>query len=367
MRARLAFRGFIAACLSGLIPVSASAGQHTWDVSEVFSNADGTIQFVELHERNGTNGEGGVGNGSIASNAESFSWSNGSVPNTANRFYLVATQGFADLPGVPAPDAIIDPGSVPFFDTAGDDVTFIVYDTCSFGAVPTDGVDSYDCIADATGASTPVNYADTPGSISLGHVDDFQAGTVYGWGGGSGASNQASGGPGGVGDRYLELSATGALLGAFNGYHWSGDYAAEGVNQVEMDLENSGPDALALRVVLLTPGCEGGGTACTAWTSTTATPLGSGSGWVNAAFSLDEADMTQVLGSESFADSIQNVERLLIRHDDGTPDPPGTPTLVTATLGIDNVSALPEPGALVGLAVGALGCGALRRRGHRIG
>ena len=39
----------------------ALAGQHTWDVNEVFSNADGTIQFVELWEANGGTGEVNVG------------------------------------------------------------------------------------------------------------------------------------------------------------------------------------------------------------------------------------------------------------------------------------------------------------------
>ena len=349
-------------CMLVLGPWPSSAGIHTWDVSEVFSNADGTIQFVELHEANGGNGEGGVGNGSISSNTESFSWSNGAVPNTANRFYLVATQAFADLPGVPAPDAIIDPGSVPFFDSAGDEVSFVVYDTCTFGAVPVDGVNSYDCIAEVTGASTPTNYAATPGSITLDHVDDFQAGTVYGWGGGSGPVNQATGGPGGSGDRYLELSANNSFLGTFNGFHWSGDYLSEGVSQVEMDLSNFGPGAISLRVVLFTPGCESGAGACTAWTSTNPTALASGSGWVTAAFSLEETQMTRVLGSESFDDSLQNVERLLIRHDDGTPDPPGTGPFVTATLGLDGVTALPEPSGPIGLGAGIATLLALRRR-----
>jgi hypothetical protein len=97
------------------LPVAAWAGQHTWDVSEVFSNADGTIQFVELKENNGGNTEGGVGNGQITSNAKVFAWSNGAVANTANKYYLVATQSFADLPGAPTPDAIMSPGVLPFF------------------------------------------------------------------------------------------------------------------------------------------------------------------------------------------------------------------------------------------------------------
>ena len=65
----------------------------------------------------------------------------------------------------------------------------------------------------------------------------------------------------------------------------------------------------------------------------------SGSGWVTASFSVKEADLTLVLGSDSYTTSLSNVERVLIRHDDGTPSPPDTEPPVSATLGIDNVAA----------------------------
>jgi len=50
---------------------AAWAGAHTWDVNEVFSNADGSIQFIELRENNGTPNETGVGNQTLSSNAQS--------------------------------------------------------------------------------------------------------------------------------------------------------------------------------------------------------------------------------------------------------------------------------------------------------
>jgi hypothetical protein len=351
-------------------PAAALAANHTWDVSEVFSNADGTIQFVELKETNGGNSEGGVGNGQIMSNLKTFAGTNGVVAGTANKFYLVATQAFADLPGAPVPDAIITSGLLPFFfDPAGDSVDFRVYDTCTFGAIPTDGIDSYNCLGASTGPNTPTNFAgasgsvDASASITLGQVDDFQDGTLQNWCGGSNPVVQANGGPLGTGDQYLEISSTSFNLGTFNLDQWSGDYDSEGVGAVELDANNFGPDALSLRVLLMTPGCDGGGAACTAWASTDATLVASGSGWVAAGFSLDEADMTQVLGSDSHTATLQNVERLLIRHDDGTPDPPGSSSLATATLGIDNVTAtMPEPTGLASLVAGVAALGLLNRR-----
>jgi hypothetical protein len=144
---------------------AASAGIHTWDVNEVFSNADGTIQFVEMFESGGGAGETGMGTGTLSSNTQSFGLTGGPVPvPTSNKFYLIATQGFADLPGAPVPDEIIPAGSVVFFDTAGDTVSFGAIDSWAFGAVPTNGTDSLDRFL-GVGANSPTNYLGTTGSV----------------------------------------------------------------------------------------------------------------------------------------------------------------------------------------------------------
>ena len=144
---------------------AASAGIHTWDVNEVFSNADGSIQFVELYEAGGGAGEINVGTGSIASTAQTFSFGQGQVAGpTTNKYYLLGTADFAALDGAPTPDAIIPAGSVPFFDTAGDTVSFGTYDSFTFGTVPTNGTDSLE----KTGVTTnsPTNYAAQTGSVN---------------------------------------------------------------------------------------------------------------------------------------------------------------------------------------------------------
>ena len=119
---------------------TASAGIHTWDVNEVFSNADGTIQYVELVD-NGTSGnETNVGNGSLSSSLQSISWNQGAVtPPTTGKKYLIATPDFAALDGAPTPDVIIDPANVPFFDAAGDTVAFGSRDSWMFASAPTNG------------------------------------------------------------------------------------------------------------------------------------------------------------------------------------------------------------------------------------
>lgn len=155
-------------CLAAVLLVAsaANAGIHTWDVQEVFSNSDGTIQFVELID-NGTGGnELNVGNGSITTTLQgTISWSNGPVAGPTNgRSYLIATPAFAALPGAPTPDVIVAPANVPIFDNTGDTVGFGSFDSLTFGATPTNGIDSIDDVS-GVGANTPTNYAGTSGSV----------------------------------------------------------------------------------------------------------------------------------------------------------------------------------------------------------
>lgn len=166
---------FIHVVLAGaatlLFATSAGAGIHTWDVVEVFSDASGTIQYVELLDRGTGGNETGVGNGSLSSGLHSFSWSNGPVGTPTNgRSYLVATSAFAALPGAPVPDVIIPSANVPFFNTAGDTVAFGMIDSLTFGVVPTNGTDSLtEAAAGGTitaGPNTPKNYAGTEGSVN---------------------------------------------------------------------------------------------------------------------------------------------------------------------------------------------------------
>ncbi len=145
---------------------AASAGTHTWDVNEVYSNADGSIQFVELRETGGLPNETGVGNQTLSSTGESFNMGAGSVSApTTNKHYLIATPAFAALPGAPTPNVIIPAGNIPFFNTGGDTVTYGVYDSWNFGAVPTNGIDSLSRTT-GVGANSPTNYAGQTGSVN---------------------------------------------------------------------------------------------------------------------------------------------------------------------------------------------------------
>src|SRR6202008_602604 len=120
-------------------------------------------------------------------------------------------------------------------------------------------------------------------------------------------------------------------LGAFNTFQWQGDYAAAGITRIDIDFKNSGPDPVSLRLMITSSaglGCTG---SCTAWTSTNATVLPANDQWGKVEFSLAEPDLTRVAGSDAYATSIANVQKLSFRQDDGPPSPPGTQILVNAT------------------------------------
>lgn len=205
------------------------------------------------------------------------------------------------------------------------------------------------------------------GAVVVGQVDDFEDGTVQGWAGGSTLVNQPSGGPGGSGDNFLDVDSNAFFLGTFNQAQWSGDYAAAGVASVRLAANNGGPDPVSLRLMVFSGGCGPVMVDCTAWTSTLAAELPEGSGWQTLEFSLSASDLTRVAGTDSLAGTLANVQRILLRHDPGAASPPGAGSgvVVDAVLGIDAVTALPEPASAAALAAGGLLAIGLARRKRR--
>lgn len=158
--------------------VPAIAKSHTWRFSEAFSNADGTIQFIELHESLGLNDETFVPGHVISSlsTGKTFTIPPPNLPmTTANKRLLFATAAFAALPGAPTPDYIIPAGSIPFFSTANDTLACSGWPSMIIGAgqLPTDGIHSVVCANEnaCSGANivvavnSPTNYAGTAGSV----------------------------------------------------------------------------------------------------------------------------------------------------------------------------------------------------------
>ena len=154
-----------------ILAPGARAGSHTWDVWEVFSNADGTVQFIELREANGTPGEIGLAGHDIIVGPTNtvYTLLNNVAPPTTNKSYLIATAAFAALPGAPTPNETIPAN---FIKTAVD--TSVRYDpwdtgTWPVGTLPTNGLSSLQRTGPGmpfvSGLNSPTNYAGVTGSV----------------------------------------------------------------------------------------------------------------------------------------------------------------------------------------------------------
>ncbi len=138
---RILLAWFIAATATLLSPV-AGAFFHTFTVEQVYSNADGTVQFVTMTTSFvGENFSSGVSFRATdaTGTTKTFIFPNDLAGSTAGKRILIATQSFAAL-GLVAPDFVIPDRFVP---TAGGTVG-TPYSTLSYsaGQLPTDGVNA---------------------------------------------------------------------------------------------------------------------------------------------------------------------------------------------------------------------------------
>jgi len=155
----------------GLILVLAWAGQlnaasHQWRFNELFTNSDGTIQFIEMKECCGFSAEHELdGKWILVVGGTQYNFRGNLTGDTSNKHLLLATQGFADLPGAPAPDFIIPDNFLP---AGGDTLEYWMYPnaTVEYPPLPTDGITSL-TVGGATGQNSPTNYAGESGSIDV--------------------------------------------------------------------------------------------------------------------------------------------------------------------------------------------------------
>ena len=145
----------------------ASAAFHLWRIEQVFSNADGTVQFVVLHEATGTNGENFLGNHTFkathAGVTNSFTFpSNLPSSATAGRRMLIATHGFAAL-GIIKADYEIPNGFLP---TGSGTLSYAEgSDNIGYGSLPTDGVTAIDRNGNAV-PNVATNFAGQNASVA---------------------------------------------------------------------------------------------------------------------------------------------------------------------------------------------------------
>jgi len=153
--------------LTAAVAVPVGASFHTFQINEIYSNTDGSIQYVELKEGFGANGQQFLAGHSIAASQGASTHTfvfPADLPSaiTANKSFLIATPGFAAL-GIVAPDYIMPAG---FLFVGGGTVDYAGVDILTSGTLPTDGVTSLNRDG-TTGVNSPRNFAGQTGSIPL--------------------------------------------------------------------------------------------------------------------------------------------------------------------------------------------------------
>lgn len=145
-----------------LIATSASAA---FQIDEIYSNADGSVQYVVLRETAGANGQQALNGRQLVmthgSYANTFTFV-GDLPSsaTANTHVLVASAGFVAL-GLITPDYVMRDR---FLATDGATLNFAGVDQVVYAALPTDGVNAIN----RAGAPVPnvaINFAGASATI----------------------------------------------------------------------------------------------------------------------------------------------------------------------------------------------------------
>ena len=163
--ARPSFGRWCAAVALALCAPLAHAAFHLYRIEQLYTNADGSVQFVVLRETSGTDGEnqwaGKTLRATDAAGTRTLTFP-GNLPSVSTGFtrVLVATAGFAAL-GIVAPDYTMPAGFLP---VAGGTLNYAGVDQVTFGPLPTDGANALA----RTGAVIPnvaTNFAGKSGSV----------------------------------------------------------------------------------------------------------------------------------------------------------------------------------------------------------
>ena len=143
---------------------SADATLDRWEINEIYSNADGTVQFIELYTTEDLQHQ--LSLASILSNLSTFPFEV-DLPDslTAFHFILIGTQSYGQAPGAVAPDYTVPDN---FFSVDGDAINFADVDAVTFdlGELPIDGDLSIDANL-APGPNSPINFAFEEGHVLL--------------------------------------------------------------------------------------------------------------------------------------------------------------------------------------------------------
>lgn len=146
----------------------AQATFHLWAFQEIFSNADGTVQFIELFTvvdgQEFASGE--MFRSTQGASVNTFTFTSNTPSLTSNHHLLIATAGFAALPGVPTPDFIIPDGFLFSPDGLLENLA-LLGPSLGYTNLPIDGVLSLAGDGVTTAVNSPTNFNGDTGTVVL--------------------------------------------------------------------------------------------------------------------------------------------------------------------------------------------------------
>jgi hypothetical protein len=156
----------------------------------------------------------------------------------------------------------------------------------------------------------------------------------------------SSGGPAGVDDNFLRLTAlgssgAGSRLTAHNiGSQWAGNYLSAGVQSISMDVRNPGLSDLSLRLSF--EDALAGPPNSIAY-SASAIVVPAGSDWTSITFPIGALSLTAQFGTVD--STLMDVQVLRLYHSDAPnfPNPVNPISPVAAFLDVDNIRAAGPP------------------------
>ena len=164
-RARRLAPGFALGVAALITASPAQAAFHLWTIRELYSDASGSLQFIELFCP--ANGQTVLGGRSITVTPTGGGAANtftlpSNVSSSLNRAFLLGTAGIQGAGGA-APDAVIPAN---FLFSSGGTITFFgTQSPVAYSALPTDGVLSRTVVGNLNAANSPQNFAGATGIV----------------------------------------------------------------------------------------------------------------------------------------------------------------------------------------------------------
>lgn len=159
-----------------LFAQSANASFHLWQIAEIYSSADGTVQYIEL--TTSASGQQFVGGHQVTASqngtTHSFTLPANLPGDSSNHKFLIGTQGFASL-GVVAPDYVVPNG---FLFQPNGSVDFAGVDVVTYDALPSNGVSALDRAGNIV-VNAPTNFGGATDTLSLATATPVFTGGPY--------------------------------------------------------------------------------------------------------------------------------------------------------------------------------------------